>query len=204
MTTMADEASPARLPTAERLGPEAVLVPVKAFGQAKLRLAPALSPPARAALARVMATRVVRSAGGLPVAVVCDDAEVAAWARHLGATVVWEPARGLNRAVQEGVARLGAAGVGMVVVAAGDLPLASDLRWVARFPGITIIPDRRRDGTNVISVPPAAGFAFAYGPGSFARHLVEARRVGLPIRVVHSSPLAWDVDVPDDLVALAR
>ncbi len=70
---MADEASPARLPTAERLGHEAVLVPVKAFGQAKLRLAPALSPPERAALAREMATRVVRSAGRLPVAVVCDD-----------------------------------------------------------------------------------------------------------------------------------
>jgi 2-phospho-L-lactate guanylyltransferase len=204
MTSMADEASPARAIATGSRGHDAVLVPVKAFRQAKLRLAPALSPSERAALAQVMATRVVRSAGGLRVAVVCDDPEVAEWARQLGALVIWEPARGLNRAVQEGVARLGAAGAGMVVVAAGDLPLASDLRWVARFPGVTIIPDRRRDGTNVIAVPPDAGFAFAYGPGSFARHLNEARRVNLPIRVVHSSPLAWDVDIPDDLVALAR
>jgi 2-phospho-L-lactate guanylyltransferase len=185
-------------------GREAVLVPVKAFGQAKLRLAPAMSPPARAALAQEMATRVVASAAGLPVAVVCDDPEVAAWARGLGALVIWEPGRGLNGAVQEGVTRLGAAGAGLVVVAAGDLPLATDLRWVTHFPGVTIVPDRRRDGTNVLAVPTSAGFAFSYGPGSFARHLDEARRLGLPIRVIRSSPLAWDVDVPDDLTAITR
>jgi 2-phospho-L-lactate guanylyltransferase len=184
------------------LGHDAVLVPVKAFRHAKLRLAPALSDPERAALAKKMAARVIASAAGLPVAVVCDDPEVAGWARHLGALVIWEPGRGLNGAVQEGVARLGAAGAGMVIVAASDLPLATDLRWVAQFPGVTIVPDRRRDGTNVIAVPTDAGFAFSYGPGSFARHLDEATRIRRPIRVVTSSALAWDVDVPDDLVAL--
>jgi 2-phospho-L-lactate guanylyltransferase len=199
---MPDAAPPAQSPAGGWLGHQAVLVPVKAFAQAKVRLAPAMAPPQRAALAQSMATQVVRSAAGLPVAVVCDDPEVAAWARSLGALVIWEPGRGLNVAVQEGVYQLGAAGAGLVVVAAGDLPLATDLRWVTRFPGVTIVPDRRHDGTNVISVPPAAGFTFSYGPGSFARHLHEAQRLGLPIRVVHSSPLAWDVDVPDDLVAL--
>jgi 2-phospho-L-lactate guanylyltransferase len=183
-------------------GYEAVLVPVKAFAQAKVRLAPAMSPAERAALARQMATQVVSSAAGLAVSVVCDDEDVAAWAQGLGARVIWEPGQGLNRAVQHGVACLGAEGVGLVVVAAGDLPLATDLRWVARFPGVTLVPDRRHDGTNVIAVPPAAGFSFAYGPGSFHRHLEEARRLGAPVRVVHSSPLGWDVDVPDDLAAL--
>ena len=45
----------------------AVVIPVKAFHAAKLRLAPALLPEARAVLAREMATRVVRAAGSLPV-----------------------------------------------------------------------------------------------------------------------------------------
>jgi 2-phospho-L-lactate/phosphoenolpyruvate guanylyltransferase len=182
------------------LGREAVLVPVKAFGQAKLRLSSALSASHRASLARAMATRVVQSAGDLPVAVVCDDRDVANWARELGALVIWEPGRGLNGAVQEGLSRLGSLGVELVVVAAGDLPLATDLGWVTRFPGITIVPDRRRDGTNVLSVPAHSGFAFSYGPGSFARHVQEARRTGIPTRIVHSSTLAWDVDVPEDLV----
>jgi 2-phospho-L-lactate/phosphoenolpyruvate guanylyltransferase len=183
-------------------GHEAVLVPVKAFRNAKLRLAPAMSAIERARLAQNMATRVVASAAGLPVAVVCDDPEVAAWARGLGALVIWEPGRGLNGAVQEGVARLSSAGARLVAVAAGDLPFATDLRWVTRFPGVTIVPDRRQDGTNVIAVPTEAGFTFSYGPGSFARHLDESHRLGLATRVVHSAPLGWDVDVPDDLAAV--
>lgn len=182
----------------------AVLVPVKAFGEAKLRLAPALSPQQRRRLARTMATRVVRSAAGLPVAVVCDDAEVAEWARSLGALVIWEPGRGLNGAVHEGVRRLASMGAAVVVVAAGDLPLASDLHWVTEFDGITLIPDRRSDGTNVICVPARSGFNFSYGPASFSRHLAEAARLGHPVRVIHSSPLAWDVDLPEDLRAVVQ
>jgi 2-phospho-L-lactate guanylyltransferase len=196
--------TPPASPPGAWLGQEVVLVPVKAFGQAKVRLAPAMSGTERAALARAMATRVVASAAGLPVAVVCDDPDVAAWARDLGALVIWEPGRGLNGAVQDGVARLAGAGAGLVVVAAGDLPLATDLRWVTHFPGVTIVPDRHGDGTNVIAVPTRSGFAFSYGPGSFARHLDEARRIGVPTRVVHSSPLAWDVDLPADLTVVRR
>ncbi len=199
------EAAMPPIPSRESwLGREAVLIPVKAFRDAKLRLAPAMSAPERAALAQKMASRVVASAAGLPVAVVCDDLEVATWARGLGALVIWEPGRGLNGAVHEGVSRLAAAGASLVVVAAGDLPLATDLRWATRFPGITIVPDRRGDGTNVIAIPTASGFVFSYGPGSFARHLDEAGRIGLPIRVVRSTRLSWDVDVPDDLAAVNR
>lgn len=181
------------------VGRDAVLVPVKAFGEAKLRLAPALSPHRRATLARVMAERVIRSAATMPVAVVCDDREVAAFARDLGALVIWEPGRGLNGAVQEGFTRLAGAGVDLVIVAAGDLPLATDLSWVVEARGITIVPDRRGDGTNVISVPTGLPFAFSYGPGSFARHLAAARALPVDVRVVEGSPLAWDVDLPADL-----
>ncbi|MDQ2724945.1 MAG: 2-phospho-L-lactate guanylyltransferase [Actinomycetota bacterium] len=186
------------------LGPSAVLVPVKAFSQAKLRLAPALSPGRRAELARTMAERVLHSAGDLPAAVVCDDRDVAAWARNLGALVIWEPGRGLNGAVAAGVAHLAGAGVQQVVVAAGDLPLAEDLRWVTEFDGITIVPDRRHDGTNVIAVPTSRPFGFSYGPGSFSRHLAEAQTLEVAIRVVYASPLAWDVDLPADLEFLPR
>ena len=182
------------------VGPVAVLVPVKAFSEAKLRLAPALSREQRAELARAMATAVVSSAAPLPTAVVCDDAEVAAWARDLGALVVWEPERGLNRAVEAGVDRLGAAGACRVIVAHADLPLARHLAWVGRFVGVTLVPDRGDNGTNAVCVPVAAGFTFSYGPGSFARHAAEAHRLGLPLRVVRGTALASDLDLPADLV----
>lgn len=184
------------------LGPAALLVPVKSFGAAKGRLAPALRGPERAELARRMATGVVLAGGDMPVAVVCDDPEVAAWARDLGALVIWEPGRGLNGAVQEGATRLAAAGVEMLAVAHGDLPMATDLRWVVEFPGVTLVPDRRGEGTNVIGLPLPSSFVFSYGPGSFARHRAEALRIGPAVRTVHGSPLAWDVDEPADLIAV--
>lgn len=181
------------------LGRTAVLVPVKAFAEAKVRLTPALPPDERAALARSMAGHVLSAAGDLPVAVVCDDPAVADWARARGVLVVWAPGQGLNRAVEVGVDRLAASGVERVVVAHADLPLAGSLSWVAAFPGVTLVPDHHDDGTNVACVPVGARFRFAYGPGSFHRHGAEARRLGLALRVVRDALLGRDVDVPDDL-----
>jgi 2-phospho-L-lactate guanylyltransferase len=181
--------------------PAAVLVPVKGFASAKARLTPVLGPDERRALARSLADVVLAAAAPLPVLVVCDDDEVAAWARAGGARVLRVEPRGLDAAVTEGVAALAAEGVERVVVAHADLPRAAGLADLAGAPGdpVTLVPDRNDDGTNVAVVPAAAGFRFAYGPGSFARHVAEARRLGLGPRVVRRAELAWDVDEPDDL-----
>lgn len=179
--------------------PVAVLVPVKAFGAAKVRLSGALNSAERESLARELAARVVAAATPLPVAVVCDDDAVRDWAVGAGATVIWRPGRGLNGAVTDGVAALGAADVARVIVAHGDLPLAHDLAWVAGFSGVTLVPDRHDDGTNVACVPTGIGFGFSYGPGSFRRHAAEGRRLRLGVRVVRHPGLGWDVDLPDDL-----
>lgn len=176
-----------------------MLVPVKSFRAAKHRLAPALDEPARAVLAREMATTVLRAARELQVAVVCDDDEVAAWATEHGAMVIAQPGRGLNNAVTNGVAHLASLGFTRVIVAHADLPHAIDLTWVAEFEGVTLVPDRRDDGSNVVCVPAAAGFRFSYGRGSFRRHADEARRLGLPLRIEREPRLGWDVDVPEDL-----
>lgn len=180
----------------------AVLVPVKAFGDAKRRLSPALAAPDRAALSRRLAAGVVAAAAPLPVAVVCDDREVAGWARELGALVIWEPGLGLNAAVAAGVARLGSEGVATVVVAHADLARPAglgDLLTDHPGRGITLVPDGRDDGTNVVVLPGAASFRFSYGPGSFRRHLDEGAASGLAVRVVRGSDLCLDVDLPSDL-----
>ncbi len=185
------------------LGDRAVLVPIKAFHEAKGRLDHALTASERADLARSMATRVLEAAAPLPVAVVCDDSDVADWARARGALVVWEPGRGLNGAVEAGVDHLQAAGVLQVTVSHADLPLATGLAAVGLGSGITLVPDRYGNGTNVIALPADAGFHFSYGPGSFARHRTEAERLGLPVRVLDLPDLAWDVDEPADMVPVA-
>jgi 2-phospho-L-lactate guanylyltransferase len=177
----------------------AVLVPVKAFARAKARLTPVLDQRARTRLARELADRVVLAAGSLPVSVVCDDEEVADWARGAGATVHWCPGRGLNGAVTDGYERLGVEGVDRIVVSHADLPLILDFDEVLETAGAALVPDRHEDGTNVMALPARTGFRFGYGPGSFDRHRAEADRVGLDVTVVRSSRLRWDLDVPDDL-----
>jgi 2-phospho-L-lactate/phosphoenolpyruvate guanylyltransferase len=177
----------------------AVLVPVKAFGDAKLRLAPALAPNERAELARRLAEGVLAAARPLPVAVVCEDDDVAAWAATRGALVVHAPGRGLNAAVGHGVKTLAAEGIDRVIVAHADLPLASEFGWLARFPGVTLVPDHRNNGTNVVCIASRLPFDFSYGPGSFVRHRMEAMRRAGAVWVVRDARLMRDVDEPADL-----
>ncbi len=176
------------------------MIPVKAFGAAKVRLADELSPAGRATLARQMAEGVVRAAGDLLVLVVCDDAEVASWATSVGATVAWTPGLGLDGAVSAGVELAGERGAERVVVAHADLPLATGLGHVVGTDGVVLVPDRRDDGTNVISLPTRCGFTFAYGPSSFDRHSAEAERLALTVEVRRDVALGWDVDLPVDLL----
>jgi 2-phospho-L-lactate guanylyltransferase len=182
----------------------AVLVPVKAFAHAKQRLAGALDGPARRALAMAMADTVLRAARELRTAVVCDDDEVRSWAESLGAEAVWTPDLGLNGAVEAGIAHLARRGTDRVIVAHADLPLATDLTWLADTDGATLVPDRHRDGTNVLCIPADAGFVPAYGAGSFQAHRREAARLGLVTRLVLDPALGWDVDVPADLAVPAE
>ena len=116
-----------------------------------------------------MAAHVLAACAPLPVAVVCDDEGVAVWAADLGATVLWEPGQGLNGAVRAGVDRLAAAGARWVTVAHGDLPRARGLGTLSPFDGVTLVPDRRDDGTNVLRLPAQCDFRFAYGSGIVPR-----------------------------------
>lgn len=180
----------------------AVIIPIKSFELAKGRLASELSPDQRAVLARRMATTVIQAAGSLPVYVVCDDSEVATFAMNHGALVVWRPAHGLNAAVSDGLEAVKADGATRAIIAHGDLPQARDLSWLADADGIVIVTDRHGDGTNVMSMPTAEPFEFAYGEGSATAHLTEAERRGIAAKIVHDEELGWDVDVPEDLAVI--
>lgn len=176
-----------------------VLVPVKAFTDAKARLATMLGDAERERLARWTSARVLAAAGELPTFVACDDERVAAWATEHGASVLWHPGVGLNAAVNNSVAELREAGVTNVVVAHGDLPRAHSLATLAEPRTLTLVPDRRDDGTNVIAVPTDMPFEFAYGAGSFRRHLQSAIAAGFSVRVRRDPLLALDIDTPSDL-----
>jgi 2-phospho-L-lactate guanylyltransferase len=183
----------------------AVVVPIKSFGAAKARLAEHLGIDARAELARTCAARVLAAAAPHQVIVVCDDDEVAAWARAHGAAVVVAEQPGLNEAARAGRSAARAAGFTRVLTVHSDLPRAEPLGTLVDPLDIpqtaVVVPDRHDDGTNALIVPTHGDFAYCYGPGSFSAHQREARRRGLALRVVRRPDLALDLDTLDDLRA---
>ena len=177
----------------------AVLVPVKRFTAAKRRLAGVLSDADRARLAEWVATRVLDVVAEAPTFVACDDDRVAEWAQGFGATVVWGAGLGLNGAVDDGVAHVAAAGFDHVIVSHADLARPAALLSVARADTVTLVPDRRRDGTNVMSFPVAHRVSASYGGGSFARHLHQALALGIDTEVRSDADLSLDLDTAADL-----
>ncbi len=182
-----------------------VVVPLRSFRNAAERLAPVLDPDARAELARCMADTVIAAAGELPVAVVSSAPEVRAWAAARGLGLLDDPGS-LDEAARLGLIWVRAQGLDRAVVLHADLPRARTLAPVlhdAGRPIVALVPCHRDDGTPVLSLPAAAEFGFSYGPGSFRRHVAEAKRLGLGVRVVRDPALAADVDLPDDLDLIA-
>jgi 2-phospho-L-lactate/phosphoenolpyruvate guanylyltransferase len=196
--------SPATSPAAS---PVVVLIPVKAFSEAKRRLSPSLSREARAVLAQRFANAVVDAAHDLPVAIVCNDPEVVRWAKARRLRVLADHGGGLNSAVTSAVRELHADGVARVIVIHSDLPLAHDIRWLADEEGIALVPDHLFDGTNAISLPLQQEvidrFTFSYGAGSFAKHEAQARAIatslGVTLHIVEDVELRHDIDLPSDL-----
>ena len=201
------------------------LVPVRSLADGKTRLSEALSPEARSALTRRMLKGVVRAAldsGAVgPVAVVSPDPAALAVAAIEGTEVVpllQDPDQsGLNGALAQGrdwaLRRHAAA----LLILFGDLPLLSpdDVRnLVRRDAPVVLAPDRHGTGTNamLLRLGGAAGrrdlrakrggtegFRFGFGPGSYARHVDEAHRLGLDVATALTTGTAFDLDTPDDL-----
>lgn len=178
----------------------AVLIPVKRFTAAKGRLTGVLTSEQRADLARWMAARVVDVVAETPTFVACDDDEVAEWSTSRGAEVIWCAGLGLNGAVDDGVAQITAAGFDHVLVSHADLARPAGLLDVVVDASITLVPDRRHDGTNVMSFPTATPLAASYGGGSFDRHLDQALRMhDVAVEVRTDLNLSLDLDTARDL-----
>lgn len=176
--------------------PDIVGVPIKPFGVAKRRLGPAVDAATRSRLGRAVAANtltMVAASGAIPVVVTGDDG-VAEWARAGGFGVLIEPpGEGLD-----GAAAAVTAGSGSWAVVHADLPLmtVADLAAAWRAADPAVLAPSVDGGTNLIAG--SGPMRFAYGPGSFHRHL--AARPGAS--VVTRPGLALDLDTPEDLAAV--
>jgi 2-phospho-L-lactate guanylyltransferase len=191
------------------------LVPVRRFTEAKSRLAPALSPPARAKLARELFDHVldtIAAQGQLAgVLVATDGDDVAEAARARGVASLRDgPPQGLGRVVDRGLAQLTTLGATRALVLMGDLPLLSvgdldaALEAMARF-AVVIAPDAEDRGTSALGLGLPAAFETSFGLwDSFYRHRASVLGRALPLIVLRREGLARDVDTPDMLDGIVR
>lgn len=191
------------------------LVPVRRFTEAKSRLAPALSPPARAALARELFDHVLDTVdaqgqfAGVLVATDGDDVAEAAGARGV-LSLRDGPPQGLGRVIDLGLAQLATLNAPRALVLMGDLPLLTSadldaaLEALARF-DVVIAPDAEDRGTSALGLSLPAAFPTSFGLwDSFYRHRASALGRALSLTVLRREGLARDVDTPDVLGMLDR
>jgi 2-phospho-L-lactate/phosphoenolpyruvate guanylyltransferase len=188
------------------------IVPVKPFREAKSRLSGALTLDERAALSRdflVHTLTVLKEVREVSRALVISrDTSALHLAREHGAFTVTESgAPELNSAISRAtdvIVRLG--GAKGILVLPSDLPFinAGDIRMlIARSepgddPSICIAPDRRGDGTNALLTIPPKAIPYAFGVGSFQKHVSLANQLNVRVEVCQLASFALDVDVPDD------
>jgi 2-phospho-L-lactate guanylyltransferase len=186
------------------------ILPVKSFGAAKQRLAPALGSGSRQALARAMFSDVLaslRRVSGLDtIAVVTADraAETAALGGRV--RVLRDTAEaGQTAATLMAIRYAQALGFERALLVPGDTPLllpAEVSALLTREEAVTIVPDRHGTGTNALLMRPPDAIAPSFGPGSRERHAALAEAAGVPWAIDETPGLMLDVDTPDDLAEL--
>jgi 2-phospho-L-lactate/phosphoenolpyruvate guanylyltransferase len=187
------------------------ILPVKSFGAAKQRLAPALGSGSRQALAQAMFSDVLTLLRRVPgiewVAVVTADpvAEAAAGGGRVRVLRDTEQA-GQSAAALIGIRRALADGFERVLLVPGDTPLLDPgevAGLLSHDRSVSIVPDRHGTGTNALVLAPPDAIEPSFGPGSRSRHEAAAEAAGVSHAVEAVPSLMLDVDTAEDLAALA-
>lgn len=179
-----------------------ILIPIRSFSNGKSRLSSLLNTDRRTEFMIECTRKVLKAAQDSPTVVISSDSEVTKLATSLGKHVMRDVGNNLNEVVQNAFEELRRLNVLHVTIAHGDLPLAERLSYLKREGEVTIVPDRSREGTNVISLPTLCDFQFHYGPNSFELHKTETTRCALELTVIEDPLLMMDIDTPEDFSEL--
>jgi 2-phospho-L-lactate/phosphoenolpyruvate guanylyltransferase len=189
------------------------IVPVKALGDAKQRLAAVLPLEARRRLMLVMlhdvlaALKQVETLG--PIVIVSPDPHVARIAEREGLLLLREArSTGHSAAVAAGLAFAKSHGATRALTLPADVPLvtADEISSVidSEVRGLTIVPSRDGDGSNAIVFEPLDALTLSFGVGSFARHTAQAAERGIGCRTPSFPGIGLDIDSAEDLAELMR
>lgn len=184
-----------------------IAIPVKSLERSKSRLAAWLTPLERGALTLAMLEDVLdvaQATAGWETWVISPDEAVLEVAARRRARTLREERAGLAAAVRQVEALAVAERAQALAVLAADLPLLTPQALAAalRTLGPVVIGRSAREGTSLLLRRPPRAIPARFGEDSFRRHLELARAKGLPISVVDRPELAFDLDLPGDILTL--
>lgn len=190
------------------------IVPVKPLQQGKSRLAGMFSSEEREALNLFLLRHTLEVLSSVEllnrILVVSKDPQVLAISRDYHAVTLHSEDERLNLNLDLQKADFMAKWMGAkeILILPADLPLITvwdvyQLIQTVKKPKVTVIaPDRNRDGTNGLLFSPADDSFFAFGPGSFNKHVDLARKKGYQVEIFESETFSLDLDTPEDLSLL--
>ncbi len=207
-----------------------VIVPVKILTEAKSRLAPVLSAEQRRTLATELLERTLKLlhlllqheqiAGFVTIS---NDPTVLTLAQEYSGYTLAEEDEATATDARLNLALARAARwcqekfeASTIIILPSDLPLleTEDLESLLEYlqrdpvqPLAVLAPDRHNKGTNALLLRPAnlLDFTYYFGEQSFERHLGALRaRTDVQTFVCRRPGLAFDLDWPEDLAALAQ
>lgn len=185
-----------------------IALPVKSLAEAKSRLDPVLSPIERGALTLAMLEDVLDVTLGLPgweTWVISPDDAVIEITMTRGAHAIEEDRPPLDNAIRQVEEEAAGRLVETLAVLLPDTPLvtAPALGAALRTLGAVVLaPSADGTGTNLLVRRPPDVIEPRFGDDSYRRHVRASAEADVPTAVVETPELAFDLDVPSDILTV--
>lgn len=185
-----------------------IALPVKSLAEAKGRLDPVLSPLERGALTLAMfedVLDVTLALTGWETWVVTPDEAVLEISLARGAHAIEEERPPLTNAIRQVEEEAEGRLVDTLAVLLPDTPhvtSAALTRALRTLGAVVLAPSADGAGTNLLVRRPSTSIDARFGHDSYRRHLQAAAEADVPTAVVESPELAFDLDVPSDILTV--
>lgn len=185
-----------------------IALPVKSLDDAKTRLGPVLEPLERASLTLAMLEDVMDATQALPgweTWVISPDEGVLELVMERGAHAIAENKPPLGNAIRQVDEEATARQADTLAVLLPDTPLVtadSLTRALHTLGPVVLAPSSDESGTNLLIRRPPGAIGARFGIDSYRRHLEAAAEAGLPTSIVHRHELAFDLDLPSDILTV--
>jgi 2-phospho-L-lactate guanylyltransferase len=184
------------------------IIPVKKLADSKKRLSTVFTPQQRTMLTLAMLEDVLKTLKASivhKIIVVGEDPQVQETAEQFGAFYRFANGATLNSAIEETTSYCVKKGAQSILVLPADVPLINSeeinrIIQLADDGTSAIVLSPSHDwGTNALYQSPPKLIPACFGPNSFIRHIREALRNGVSVRLHFSLQLAADIDSAEDL-----